>query len=82
MTIYRKVQNICGQINWRTDRRIGLPFGVTNLKVCSQKIVPIFLFFCLGRDVLIMTRFLKEARPDKVGYFNYGPEKLQVFSGK
>jgi hypothetical protein len=29
-----------------------------------------------------MTRFLKEARPDKVGYFNYGPEKLQCFQGK
>jgi hypothetical protein len=47
-----------GEINWRTDRRRGLPkfflgpFGVTNLKVCSQKIVPIFLFFCLGRDPL------------------------------
>jgi hypothetical protein len=24
------------------------PFGVTNLKVCSQKIVPIFLFFLFG----------------------------------
>jgi hypothetical protein len=28
------------------------PFGVTNLQVCSQKIVPIFLFFCLDRDPL------------------------------
>jgi hypothetical protein len=35
------------------DRKASLnlkgPFGVTNLKVCSQKIVPIFSFFCLGR---------------------------------
>jgi hypothetical protein len=26
------------------------PFGVTNLKVCSQKIVPIFLFFLFGPE--------------------------------
>jgi hypothetical protein len=26
----------------------ALPFGVTNLKVCSQKIVPIFSFFLFG----------------------------------
>jgi hypothetical protein len=35
--------------------------------------------------ILIMTRFFKEARTDKVGYFNYGPGKLffaVVFSGK
>jgi hypothetical protein len=30
---------------------------------------PNFLFFCLGRVILIMTRFLKEERPDKVGLF-------------
>jgi hypothetical protein len=31
--------------------------------------------------ILIMTRFLKEARPD-FGYFNYGPTFTEVFSGK
>jgi hypothetical protein len=43
----------CGNKNKITARP---PFG--------QKIVPIFLFFCLGRVILIITRFLKEVRPD------------------
>jgi hypothetical protein len=37
---YREVQNICGQINWRTDRRRGLPLG--------RKLSQFFLFFLFG----------------------------------
>jgi hypothetical protein len=57
------------------------PFGVTNLKVCSQKIVPIFSFFFVWAGTLwalvtSLSRVLKEARP----YFEAG--KTSVFSGK
>jgi hypothetical protein len=46
-------------------------FGVTNLKVCSQKIVPIFSFFFVWAGSL----WALVTSPD-FGYFNYGPEKL------
>jgi hypothetical protein len=54
---YRKVQNICGQINWRTDLRRGILWAEN----CPN--------------------FLAGTSPDKVGYFNYGPEKLQGVQG-
>jgi hypothetical protein len=39
-----------GRENYYRKASLNLkgPFGVTNLKVCSQKIVPIFSFFLFG----------------------------------
>jgi hypothetical protein len=56
--------------------------GTTARPPFGQKIVPIFLFFCLGRVILIMTK-LKSRRqaPTKSGYFNYGPGKLKFSQG-
>jgi hypothetical protein len=53
---------------------------VTNLKVCSQKIVPIFFFFFVWAGTLwaLVTRplrVLKDGRPD-FGKALKGPEKL------
>jgi hypothetical protein len=62
----------------RHDRKASLnlkgPFGVTNLKVCSQKIVTIFSFFLFGPAVKNFS-FFQGNLPD-FDYFNYGPEKL------
>jgi hypothetical protein len=57
------------------------PFGVTNLKVCSQKIVPIFSFFLFGPAGKNYSFFLPPVGnlPD-FGYFNYGPTFTEVFS--
>jgi hypothetical protein len=55
------------------------PFGVTNLKVCSQKIVPIFFFFCLCRVVLSMDKPLTGFKRGTTRL--WGRKKLQFFSG-
>jgi hypothetical protein len=65
---------------------------VTNLKVCSQKIVPIFLFFCLGRPEKLLNFALLADRkafgtsPKGALWAENCPNflagKTEVFSGK
>jgi hypothetical protein len=43
-----KTEVFSGKLKCSTARPPFGPFGVTNLKVCSQKIVPIFSFFLFG----------------------------------
>jgi hypothetical protein len=44
-------RTLCQRALWdlsKASLNLKGPFGVTNLKVCSQKIVPIFSFFLFG----------------------------------